>query len=155
MVIRKAMKSDGAALDALLTKLMRDETRYDSNLSPEVVIKDNYAQRIEEEGSSAFVAEEDGNIVGYLYGFLYQIPGMMLRPVAIMDALYVEEAYRGQGIARELFQRFREFAEEGHADRIELKVLSDNTKAMALYEALGFCEKKKYMELPLTAENDQ
>lgn len=103
MVIRKAMKSDGAALDALLTKLIRDETRYDSNLSPEVVIKDNYAQRIEEEGSSAFVAEEDGNIVGYLYGFLYQIPGMMLRPVAIMDALYVEEAYRGQGIARELF----------------------------------------------------
>ena len=39
MVIRKAMKSDGAALDALLTKLIRDETRYDSNLSPEVVIK--------------------------------------------------------------------------------------------------------------------
>ena len=85
MVIRKAMKSDGAALDALLTKLIRDETRYDSNLSPEVVIKDNYAQRIEEEGSSAFVAEEDGNIVGYLYGFLYQIPGMMLRPVATKD----------------------------------------------------------------------
>ena len=56
--------------------------------------------------------------MGYLYGFLYQIPGMMLRPVAIMDALYVEEAYRGQGIARELFQRFREFAEEGHAGRI-------------------------------------
>lgn len=154
MVIRNAIRSDGVALDALLTKLIRDETQYDPNLSPEVVIKDNYAERIEE-GSGAFVAEEDGNIVGYLYGFLYQIPGMMLRPVAIMDALYVEEAYRGQGIARELFQRFREFAEEGHADRIELKVLSDNTKAMALYEALGFCEKKKYMELPLTAKNGQ
>ena len=155
MVIRKAMKSDGAALDALLIKLIRDETRYDSNLSPEVVIKDNYSERIETEGNTAFLAEDDGTIVGYLYGFLYQIPGMMLRPVAIMDALYVEEAYRGQGIARELFQRFREFAEEGHAGKIELKVLSDNTKAMALYETLGFCEKKKYMELLLTAKNGQ
>lgn len=142
MVIRKAMKSDGAALDALLTKLIRDETRYDSNLSSEVVIKDNYSERIETEGNTAFLAEDDGTIVGYLYGFLYQIPGMMLRPVAIMDALYVEEAYRGQGIARELFQRFREFAEEGHAGRIELKVLSDNTKAMALYEGWDFARRK-------------
>ena len=155
MVIRKAMKSDGAALDALLTKLIRDETQYDPNLSPEVVIKDNYAERIEEEGSGAFVAEEDGNIVGYLYGFLYQIPGMMLRPVAIMDALYVEEAYRGQGIAKELFRRFWEFAEDCHADRVELKVLSGNAKAITLYETLGFYEKKKYMELPLMAENDR
>ena len=155
MVIRKAMKSDGAALDALLTKLIRDETRYDSNLSPEVAIKDNYSERIETEGNIAFLAEDDGTIVGYLYGFFYQIPGMMPRPVAIMDALYVEEAYRGQGIAKKLFRCFREFAEEGHADRVELKVLSDNTKAMALYEALGFCEKKKYMELPLTAKNGQ
>lgn len=154
MVIRNAIRSDGVALDALLTKLIRDETQYDSNLSPEDVIKDNYAERIEE-GSGAFVAEEDGNIVGYLYGFLYQIPGMMLRPVAIMDALYVEEAYRGQGIAKELFRRFWEFAEDCHADRVELKVLSGNAKAIALYEALGFCEKKKYMELLLTAKNGQ
>ena len=155
MVIRNAIRSDGVALDALLTKLIRNETRYDSNLSPEVVIKDNYAQRIEEEGSGAFVAEEDGNIVGYLYGFLYQIPGMMLRPVAIMDALYVEEAYRGQGIAKKLFRCFWEFAEDCHAERVELKVLSGNAKAIALYEALGFCEKKKYMELLLTAKNGQ
>ena len=144
MVIRNAIRSDGVALDALLTKLIRDE----------VVIKDNYAERIEE-GSGAFVAEEDGNIVGYLYGFLYQIPGMMLRPVAIMDALYVEEAYRGQGIAKELFRRFWEFAEDCHADRVELKVLSGNAKAITLYETLGFYEKKKYMELPLMAENDR
>ena len=59
MVIRKAMKSDGAALDALLIKLIRDETRYDSNLSPEVVIKDNYSERIETEGNTAFLAEDD------------------------------------------------------------------------------------------------
>ena len=102
MVIRNAIRSDGVALDALLTKLIRDETQYDSNLSPEDVIKDNYAERIEE-GSGAFVAEEDGNIVGYLYGFLYQIPGMMLRPVLLWMPFMWRRHTEGRELQRSYF----------------------------------------------------
>ena len=35
---------------------------------------------------------------------------MLLQPIAIVDALYVEEGYRGKGIAKDLFRKFQEFA---------------------------------------------
>lgn len=41
MNIREATKNDCVHMDALLTKLIRYEARFDPNLSPEVVIEDN------------------------------------------------------------------------------------------------------------------
>ena len=110
MNIREATKNDCVHMDALLTKLIRYEARFDPNLSPEVVIEDNYAGQIAAEGCKAYVAEDHGIIVGYLYGFTYRIPQVLLQPIAIVDALYVEEGYRGKGIAKDLFRRFQEFA---------------------------------------------
>ena len=100
MNIREATKNDCVHMDALLTKLIRYEARFDPNLSPEVVIEDNYAGQIAAEGCKAYVAEDHGIIVGYLYGFIYRIPQVLLQPIAIVDALYVEEGYRGKGIAK-------------------------------------------------------
>lgn len=129
-------------MDALLTKLIRYEARFDPNLSPEVVIEDNYAGQIAAEGCKAYVAEDHGIIVGYLYGFTYRIPQVLLQPIAIVDALYVEEGYRGKGIAKDLFRRFQEFASGCGAASIELKVMSRNRDALRLYASLGFCETK-------------
>ena len=122
MNIREATKNDCVHMDALLTKLIRYEARFDPNLSPEVVIEDNYAGQIAAEGCKAYVAEDHGIIVGYLYGFTYRIPQVLLQPIAIVDALYVEEGYRGKGIAKDLFRKFQEFASGCGAASIELKV---------------------------------
>ena len=43
--------------------------------------------------------------------FTYRIPQELLQPIAIVDALYVEEGGLGRGgIAKDLFRRFQEFA---------------------------------------------
>lgn len=152
MTIREAETKDCGRMDELLTELIRYEARFDPNLNPSCDIKDNYAERLGLEGHKAFVAEADGRIVGFLYGFLYRIPDVWRYPVAILDSLYVEEAYRGNGIAKELFHAFRAFAAAHKAGRMELKVMSQNSGAIALYEQLGFYEAKKYMELPLCGE---
>lgn len=144
-IIRKARMEDANTLDAMLTELIGYETRYDSNLDASYQVQDNYARLVEEPGCALLVAEAEGRIVGFLYGFLYQIPGMHVKPMALLDALFVSEPYRG--IATALFSAFRRFAAEKGACRIELKVMSRNENALRFYEKLSFQECKKYMTL--------
>lgn len=146
-IIRKARMEDANTLDAMLTELIGYETRYDSNLDASYRVQDNYARMVEEAGCALLVTEAEGRIVGFLYGFVYQIPGMHRRPLALLDALFVSEPYRGRGIATALFSAFRRFTAEKCACRIELKVMSRNENALRFYEKLSFQECKKYMTL--------
>ncbi len=145
--IREAGMGDCAALDSLLTELIRYEARYDPVVDPGYAVENNYAERLGIPGHKAFVAEADGEMIGFIYGFAYEIPGMYRGPVAIADALYVAEGYRGKGIGAKLFGEFRKFAAEQNALRIELKAITENAEALRFYEKLGFRETKKYMAL--------
>lgn len=150
MQIRQACAADAPKLDALLTQLIRDEAQYDGNLDETCVVRENYASRIGLEGHRLWLAEEDGEIAGYAYGFIFDVPGITRAPAALLDALFVTEKYRRQGVATALFAQFRAFALESGACRMELKVLSQNRAALAFYENLGFAETKKYMELEMS-----
>ena len=149
MKLRDATPADAARLDALLTKLIRYEAQYDSNFIDSYVVIDNYLDRIGLEGHKLLLIEGEGEIVAFLYGFLYEIPGMLAKPIAILDALYVEETYRRKGCAAQLISAFKSFAAESGVCRIELKVLSNNETALHLYEKLSFKETKKYMTMEL------
>ena len=74
---------------------------------------------------------------------------MLAKPIAILDALYVEETYRRKGCAAQLISAFKSFAAESGVCRIELKVLSNNETALHLYEKLSFKETKKNMAMDL------
>ena len=149
MKLRDATPADATRLDELLTKLIHDEAQYDPNLNDSYVVTDNYLDRIGLEGHKLLLIEDEGEIVAFLYGFLYEIPGMLAKPIAILDALYVEEAYRRKGCASQLISAFKSFAAESGVCRIELKVLSNNETALHLYEKLSFKETKKYMAMDL------
>lgn len=55
------------------------------------------------EGHKLLLIEDEGEIVAFLYGFLYEIPGMLAKPIAILDALYVEEATAGRAALHSSF----------------------------------------------------
>jgi len=145
MIIRDAEIADVDELDRLLTLLIRDESKYDVNLNNTCMITDNYCSRIGLDGHKILVAEENGQIAGFLYGFIYHIPNITLQAAAILDALYIVDKYRGKGCATALITQFKHFAKENNACRIELKVFSENGQALKLYEKLSFREEKKYM----------
>ncbi|MCD8145575.1 MAG: GNAT family N-acetyltransferase [Oscillospiraceae bacterium] len=149
MKVRDAELKDAGLIDELLTDLIHDESQYDSNLDNGCIVTENYCNRIGLDGHKILVAEDDGKIVGYIYGFIYQVPGIWLSSVAILDALYVDKNFRRRGCATLLFSKFKEFAKENGACRIELKVISNNKAAVELYNRFSFVEVKKYMNLEL------
>ena len=107
MKLRDATTADAARLDTLLTRLIHDEVQYDSNLNGSYVVTDNYRDRIGLEGHKLLLIEDGGEIVAFLYGFLYEIPGMLAKPIAILDALYVEKEHRRKGYASQLISAFK------------------------------------------------
>ena len=81
------------------------------------------------EGNRIFVAEEEGNIVGYLFGRSSKSTQMQSvmpegTPVFEVEELYVAPERRSRGIGEKLFR----FAEEAAAAEAEYMVLSTATK---------------------------
>lgn len=145
MHIRKANAGEGAVCDQLLTRLIQTERQWEPNLNESFIVTNNYEHRMAGNGTLLLVAEENSEIVGFLFGFLDPSP-VLKRPTALLDALFVCEEHRGKGIGKALALRFREWAKEQGVYAIELKVMSQNTTALRLYENLGFGETKKYMQ---------
>ena len=145
MHIRPAKSDEGAVCDELLTRLIQTERQWEPNLDETFTVCDNYEPRMAEEGTLLLVAEENDEIVGFLFGFLSPSP-VLKRPTALLDALFVCEEHRSKGIGKALALRFREWVKEQGVYAIELKVMSQNTAALRLYESLGFGEIKKYMQ---------
>lgn len=148
MHIRPAKSDEGAVCDELLTRLIQTERQWEPNLDETFTVCDNYEHRMSEEGTLLLVAEENDEIVGFLFGFLSPSP-VLKRPTALLDALFVCEEHRSKGIGKALALRFWEWGKEQGVYAIELKVMSQNTTALRLYESLGFSETKKYMQCNL------
>lgn len=69
------------------------------------------------------------------------------RDVLFIDAMAVDEVYRGKGIGHQLFDELKKIALEKQLDGIELQVNARNARAKAMYGSYGFTEKSINMEL--------
>jgi ribosomal protein S18 acetylase RimI-like enzyme len=87
----------------------------------------------------AELAATDGDFVGFVTTDLDEAPPVFDRPdrVVICD-LYVEEPYRGTGLARELVGIASTEARERGCPELKLEVDVPNDRAVAFYEKLGF-----------------
>lgn len=119
--------------DELLTKLMRDESKYDKTLDNDYVVKDYFKNIIKKPNHILLCYEEDNTIVGYIY----------LKPltegskIAFINGLFVEEEYRGKGIATKLIDEAIKIAKENY-NYIEINVMYNNEVAYKIYKKLGF-----------------
>lgn len=94
------------------------------------------ADRLAREESVVFVADEDGTAVGFTQ--LYPLfSSLSLRPVWLLNDLYVLPDRRRRGIASLLLRRAREHARETGAEYLTLETARDNP-ARHLYEAEGW-----------------
>lgn len=105
--------------------------------------------------SNILLAERDGVICGtasieYLHRL--ESPYCHPRDVYFVTEFGIDEAYRRQGVGRELMEFIEADARAKGFPRIELDMWAFNQTAQAFYEALGFRTMRLFMERDLSEE---
>ena len=93
-------------------------------------------------GAHSLLAVERDELGGEIFvGLLNAFEGFSTfacKPLLNIHDLIVTEAWRGQGIGRQLMQAAEELARELGCCKLTLEVLEGNSKARAAYESLGY-----------------
>ena len=125
---------------------------YDA-LAEEGVYENTVAYRreqFERDDWTTFVAEADGEIVGYVSIEYAESPPVFARG----DAGHVTEIYvapndRGEGLASDLFDRAVEWADEQGCEQLKISVHPDNEPARSVYREWGFEQVREHLVQPL------
>ena len=102
------------------------------------------------ENSDIIVAERDGIICGMVcvnYVDKPESPYNNARSFYNVVEIAVDEKFRRQGVAKELFQFMVADAKKRQLDKIELDVWEFNESAIEFYKAMGFIETRRWLEL--------
>ena len=148
-MVRKATINDIPAI----SELYREQFREMSKMIPDFIKEgdqsiDFLEKTISNEDSNILVYENDGNVVGFLLLQAKQRPDFQFivsgKHCYIMD-LIVTENKRDKGFGTALMNSAKNWAKEQNCSIISLDVLSNNTKAIVLYEKLGYMPKSQEM----------
>lgn len=96
----------------------------------------SWQQQASADDQVVIVAEVAGRVVGMASGGRSQIDAA----VAHLSKMWVEPAARGTGVAAAIVDAIVAWAREAEYPRLGLGVTTTNTRAIALYERLGFVD---------------
>ncbi|PSB58150.1 GNAT family N-acetyltransferase [Chamaesiphon polymorphus] len=106
-------------------------------------------QRFDRSDARIFVARIEGQTVGFTQ--LYpSFSSVAMKPVWILNDLFVSEAYRNRGVARSLMGAVENFGRETAAIRIILSTQVANTAARSLYRSLGYIKNEEFHQYTLS-----
>ena len=147
--IRPGRRDDATDAARLWVQSAEEHTRYDSVYATasnaEKIIRRFLADLSSSSHSCLFVAERDGEIIGFLSGELREgSPAFNPKALASIEYIYVAPDHRSLGIGRALFGECQKWAEQKGADGVSLQVAASNTRARKFYEELGFREVSVY-----------
>ena len=98
----------------------------------------NWAKELQDPAFEVRVAEQDGELVGYIKLGPPHLPFEPRGEAAEVRQLYVVEEAKGQGVAHELMRWVIERARDNRADHLYLSVFTENHRARRFYEKYGF-----------------
>ncbi len=100
-----------------------------------------------------FVVEGAEQIIGLVELSLRNIvDNCLTSPVAYLEGLYLEEAWRGRGLGREVIQSIFAWCRERGLSELATDAELDNEAAQAFYRALGFEETDRVVEFKIEVE---
>jgi ribosomal protein S18 acetylase RimI-like enzyme len=91
------------------------------------------------EKAIVLVAERDAKVMGYVYGTLDDRDWMALRDACgVLQDIFVDEAVRRSGVAKELLEALASRMKERGAPRVVLSTAARNDGAQRFFETMGF-----------------
>jgi ribosomal protein S18 acetylase RimI-like enzyme len=104
--------------------------------------------RLENDEAIVFIARENAEAVGFT--MLYPtFSTVSLSAVWLLNDLYVEESYRGKGVASKLMETAENAARETGATRVFLRTAHDNVTAQSLYEGRKYIQDEVFRRYDL------
>lgn len=101
--------------------------------------------RLENKESKIFLAKDENSYVGFTQ--LYpSFSSLSMKPVWILNDLYVLETHRKQGVGKLLLDAAKQFAKETGSKGLTLTTAIQNTTAQSLYEKYGFIRNDHFYE---------
>lgn len=148
MQIRKAQIEDKEKLIKLLLEfynstqnsLSRIQAQFREYSDPHKVLGEE-AENFISGVDICFVAEENEDVVGLVVGEIREKRGRVYNREGYIEKWYVTEKYQGQSVGKELFDRLVEEFKELGCTHIALDTHLENTKAIQIYEHMGFTKR--------------
>jgi len=110
-------------------------------------------QRLEHADSRFFVARTaTGTLVGFAH-LLSSLDTLSLRPIGILEDIYVAEIYRKAGIGGTLLDAASAYARERGYARLTLATAHQNREAQRLYLAHGYVPDQRFRSFNLFFES--
>ena len=107
------------------------------------------AERLREEEAVVFLAAEESTALGFT--LLYpSFSSLSMKPLWILNDLYVVPEARRRGVARALLEAARRLALETGAVGLTLETATDNYSAQRLYEQLDWQRETEFFHYSLT-----
>ncbi len=137
-VLRPATPADVPAVLALIRELaVFEKLEHLVVAKPEALHQHLFGPR---PAAEVVVAEAAGpgraEVVGFAL-FFHNFSTFLAQPGLYLEDLYVQPAWRGQGLGRALLQHLGALAVERGCGRFEWSVLDWNVNAIAFYEKMG------------------
>ena len=142
-VVREVDSADLPAVVELWKELMD----YHRDLDPFFTRSENghenflkwVAGELEEGTGALFVAEDSGEICGYIkIGVSNYPPVFMMDKFGMISDIAVAVAHRRKGIGEALIEKAMEWFRTEGLDRIEMRVSSRNSLGLGFWEKMGF-----------------
>jgi GNAT superfamily N-acetyltransferase len=160
MCVRPARAGDGRELYRVWQQLRKHYAATDSRIMPTPVSEEEFVAGLREtlarEASAAFVAEDDGRLVGFISGGIERNqPDRLPEQHATIGYIYVEPSHRRLGVGRQLFDAVAQWAvTKDGISHFEMTVLAADRQAADFWRTIGFTPFIERLWAPLDGPED-
>lgn len=154
MQITKATKDDIPLITAFGKRLIQLHRDFDPSYYTydEVGFTPDFSTWLDNQiitpSSIVLVAKEDGQVVGFLSGFIkFLFPWFTIKKVGHISFMFIDEAYRRKGVGNQLLQFMKLWFKEQGLSFVELYVNEKNANGLSFWKSMGFGDFQKFLRM--------